>query len=443
MFQYFNTVYNFSYAFPALPRFLTALCEWAGCLLCVSLLPHRFGRLVTNVFLFLALPVQFLLRCGISGEVSDGLFYVLMAANVAFMLFVIGVLTDLPFRGIMFWWTVAFLWAEFTASLVWHIVSVLLIDPSLTEIRALLFCLLGICLCGAAFLLFLRGKTMELQYEYSMMIAALGVTFLVFMGSNYSLVQSQAWVDDIAVRHPVGWVRTLSDFCGLAVVLLLLNNAKAKKQEQEMLTLKNMVSLQYQQYLDYKNNSEYISRQCHDLKHQVQALRQHMNAEEQNKFLEEIEQAIENYGASCNTGNPVLDTLLTQRQQFCGQHEIGFSYHVDATRLDFLAVKDICIIFGNLLDNAVEHVLQIEDAERRQILVNVEIFHQFLKIEVENCCLDSPKFIDGLPVTTKKEKQLHGIGLKSVRLCVEKYDGTCKCSAEDGWFSTDILIPLR
>lgn len=49
---------------------------------------------------------------------------------------------------------------------------------------------------------------------------------------------------------------------------------------------------------------------------------------------------------------------------------------------------------------------------------------------------------DGLPVTTKKDKEYHGFGVKSIRQSVEQHNGVTTISTDSGWFRLKLLIPL-
>ena len=103
------------------------------------------------------------------------------------------------------------------------------------------------------------------------------------------------------------------------------------------------------------------------------------------------------------------------------REKIALTYVVDGARLDFMDVMDICSIFGNALDNAIECEKKIPETEKRMIHVNFE---------------------QNLPVTTKKQAEFHGYGLKSLRHTVHKYGGEVDIDVEDQWFRLKILIPL-
>ena len=114
----------------------------------------------------------------------------------------------------------------------------------------------------------------------------------------------------------------------------------------------------------------------------------------------------------------------------------------DGALLNFMHVMDICTIFGNALDNALESVIMLTDPQKRLIHVTVSAQRSFVSIQVLNYCeQEIKKEADGMPKTTKSDKKNHGFGLKSIRYAVEKYGGSVVVNLNKNWFELRILIP--
>ena len=103
---------------------------------------------------------------------------------------------------------------------------------------------------------------------------------------------------------------------------------------------------------------------------------------------------------------------------------------------------DLCSIFGNALDNAIESVERLEEEDRRLIRLAVYAQNNFLMIRTDNYFETPLQRIGDRFETTKEDKSLHGYGLKSIRFVSDKYGGSVSASAEDGWFSLKVLIPI-
>lgn len=124
---------------------------------------------------------------------------------------------------------------------------------------------------------------------------------------------------------------------------------------------------------------------------------------------------------------------------------MGFSRKatvVDGKLLDFIHVMDICSIFGNALDNAIEHVILIPEEEKRLIHMSVSAKKNFVFIKIENYCeSEIIKNQHSLITTTKADKQNHGFGLRSICAAAEKYGGSVSFEQVQNWFELKILLP--
>ena len=100
-------------------------------------------------------------------------------------------------------------------------------------------------------------------------------------------------------------------------------------------------------------------------------------------------------------------------------------------------VFDLNIILGNLLNNAIE---AIEKAERKYFFINIYFEKNILFIHIENTYDGNIIKEKETLMTTKEEKQLHGLGLKSVSSILEKYDGDIIYDYNDIYFITDVML---
>ena len=210
--------------------------------------------------------------------------------------------------------------------------------------------------------------------------------------------------------------------------------------------LESVQTILHNQYIQYKQSQEamdIINYKYHDLKHHIIALRAEENDKKRNDYLDKMEEEIKNYEAWNKTGNKVLDTLLTSKNLYCMKNDISMTCVVDGTLFEFMDTMDICSVFGNALDNAIEYEKKLPEKEKR--LIHVSAFNQknFLIVRFENYCEEQVDFGEGLPATTKEDARFHGYGLKSLRYTVRKYGGEVDVSTQDNWFNLKILIPME
>ena len=199
---------------------------------------------------------------------------------------------------------------------------------------------------------------------------------------------------------------------------------------------------QQEQYRLSKENIAIINQKCHDLKHQIRALR-NADKEELDRYLGEIENSVEIYEAIVKTGNDVFDTILTEKSLYCQKHGIVVSCVADGSQLGFIDTIDLYAILGNAMDNAIEAVEKLEEKEKRQIDVLIYRQHNFLVMNIINPMPEQLTYEEGIPLTTKRDRNSHGFGLRSIRQILKKYEGFLNVSEEDGCFSLKMLIPIQ
>lgn len=173
-----------------------------------------------------------------------------------------------------------------------------------------------------------------------------------------------------------------------------------------------------------------------------QVIRMESDAARREEYLSQLEKGMQSLGVNQHTGNDVLDTILSDKQLYCSQHQITLTIVADGARLDFIETMDICSIFGNALDNAIEGVEKLADPQQRLIRVAVYTQNVFLIIRVENYCTAQLSVVDGEYRTTKHDKDMHGYGIKSIRYTAEKYGGSVSADCSDNWFHLSVLLPL-
>ena len=176
-----------------------------------------------------------------------------------------------------------------------------------------------------------------------------------------------------------------------------------------------------------------------DIKYKIEASLNSKNISD----LDEINEMIAIYDSKIETGNKLLDVLFTEKSLYCEQNNIKFSAMIDGTKLDFIQDGDLYCIFGNLMDNALEAVTKIHNEDKRIINITVKSKDNLLLIQQDNYFEGDVKFDeDGLPITSKKDTNYHGFGIQSIKLLVEKYNGTITTFTNNDVFHLNILFNL-
>ncbi len=429
---------------PDIPRFYTALAEWLSCLLCMRELVRRYSGwkfwgiagaafLVQSVFLVL------------TGGLEGPVWLMCMAAAVFLMFCFLRISCGSSSLDVGYVCVKAFVLAEFMASLEWQLHCFFFYgmgyENGWTGPLLLLAVYGGTCLVtrGISSRYISGTERMDTTGRELLFAAVIGLS--VFLMSNIGFVYSQTPFSG-KYASDIFNVRTLIDLGGLAILVAYHIQRLHLRAQHDLESMEMILHNQYTQYQQSQETLDLINYKYHDLKHHIIALRAEENKEKRNAYLDKMEDEIRNYEAQNKTGNQVLDTLLTAKSLYCMREKIALTYVVDGARLDFMDVMDICSIFGNALDNAIECEKKIPETEKRMIHVSMFVQQTFLIIRFENYCEGELDFEQNLPVTTKKQAEFHGYGLKSLRHTVHKYGGEVDIDVEDQWFRLKILIPL-
>ena len=228
------------------------------------------------------------------------------------------------------------------------------------------------------------------------------------------------------------------------ITILYMQNALFQKSamRQELDTMNLLWKQQKEQYEISKENIALINRKCHDLKHQIAAIRAMGSSEERDKYIRELQKSLNIYDSAVRTGNEVIDTILTEKSLYCEANDIKIHCVVDGKQMSFMDPIDLYTIMGNALDNAIESVQNMKEQDKRSIDVLVYVKQKFLIINITNPVEREVRFQNGMPISTKEKNGYHGFGTKSIRHTVGKYNGHASFAVENGCFVVKILFPI-
>ena len=380
--------------------------------------------------------------------VTDGvrqeLFVPSMLLIVLLLLGYIYICNDFSLREAGFYFVKAFINGEFAASLCWQIYYYLRyvrgIQGELLKWVELILVYAVIFTILALMELNLKKDLEELHITRRELLVVIIIAASVFAMSNLSYLDqnglfSGTFVMDIFI------IRTLVDLSGIAVLYAYHVQVKEIQIRFEKDTLHNIMEMQYKNYQLSKENIDMVNQKYHDLKHQINLLKTQAYVGKSTSYLEKMEREIRVYETQNKTGNQILDVVLTNKAMICQNKEIELKFIVDGGALSFMEDMDVSALFGNMLDNAIESAEKQQEKQKRLIWLYVTKEKQFVRIRTENYCDEKIRFKNGMPVTTKKDRRLHGYGMKSIKSTVEKYHGSVVAAQENNWFELKILLP--
>ena len=275
-----------------------------------------------------------------------------------------------------------------------------------------------------------KGFELSTSYWLSILIISLSSLYIVV-----ALVDSQI--------HTVKASIIISLLFLIIVLLFYLYDAL--KSSAEMKIEKSILE-QEKRYYDnqfwlMKSSVEKTASLKHDIANHIGAIGSLIRENEISRALNYINQ-LEKYAPFnskiVESGNLVIDSILNYKLDYV--KSIGVNTHLDIKVPSDLELEsfDMVVILGNLLDNSVEALKKLK--ENRTLWVSIKYDRGVLIIQIQNN-FDGKISVGakGL-ITTKDDKDNHGLGLKNIESTLEKYNGLLEYSYTDNLFKAEVLM---
>jgi len=232
---------------------------------------------------------------------------------------------------------------------------------------------------------------------------------------------------------------------GIVWPLFIMNNMSTIHFKNLSDAMDKQISAQVSHYEAVVRMHEDLQRFRHDHNNLYLGLRSLLMQHDINgalNYLESDEMTLYNNLNTFDTGNVVLDALLTDKQYTADSINTTIVFDGELPE-NLLSTADICIIFGNALDNAIEACANQSALEGKLITVKASFSNNFLFIEIKNPVNKDIRIINNSITTTKEDKQSRGIGLRSIQTVAAKYSGKMTLSCCENLFCIEIDLDLH
>lgn len=216
------------------------------------------------------------------------------------------------------------------------------------------------------------------------------------------------------------------------------------KEKMENEYIKEQMRIYHKHYDKLILEKERLKKINHDIKNHIICLKEIVRKEDRvSKYVEEIENIIYIDNNTFSTGNMILDILINEKYNECQKLEIDFISDIyNIEKLDFISSIDICTIFGNLLDNSIEACKKVKYINKK-IEIKGNIVNNFFVLKIYNTKEGEIKKLDNRILTTKEDVEYHGIGLKSIKDIINKYNAKLSLKYDEFSFNVTIIFPLN
>ncbi len=263
-------------------------------------------------------------------------------------------------------------------------------------------------------------------------VASLGASngIMVRSGGNMGLYYDQLF------SHAEFFVLALLSMAAAGFYVFGMNRIYLEQEKNgryhSQIAVYKMLAEQYRQ----------SERLRHDMKNHIIAL----SALSKNKEWEKIDGYLKNMegivldAVGDMTGNKAVDALLYQNRKRAEEENIKWECDVQMPKECRINEFDLCVLFGNILDNALEACGRMRSGECRFIDIQARTVKKCFLLEVKNSMDRTEKYTERF--TNKGDSQEHGIGLLNVGDVVHRYNGAMNSKAENGIFIISVLMPF-
>lgn len=232
------------------------------------------------------------------------------------------------------------------------------------------------------------------------------------------------------------------------------NMAALQEERAEKIVLENQITQMQSSMVEMEHLYDGIRSVKHDMKNHMAVLQNLIQKrysgedEEIRQYFEGMYQSVEQLDSRVHTGNAVSDAVVESKFRYAAKRVKGIRLDAKSFMLsDAVTIKayDMGIILNNGLDNAIEACMRMRGKQpEAEAYITIRSFKakNMYFIEIENsfdgavlCHKDS-----GLPISTKEDKEVHGIGLKNIRKCAVKYGGDMDCIVKENRFILSVMV---
>ena len=260
------------------------------------------------------------------------------------------------------------------------------------------------------------------------------VSMVIFFIFRMVYVLNSTYYNTLATIGAVGLL-----FCTFLVLYLYEKQAEQSAQLRMREQYERHLKSQVKHLDEILLKQEELRRVRHDMTNQLVAIQGYFHESDTaggEAYVTSLLQNLQTPSARIKTGNSALDAILSTKKALAESKGIIVDMEVQISDQLPLEPVDVCVIFGNALDNAIEACDRITEGEKKIRLVLVQREGKLL-CRITNTALSG---ITNVYSTSKKDKENHGFGLVNLRESLKKYDCEPVMDYNDGFFSMKFIV---
>ena len=285
-------------------------------------------------------------------------------------------------------------------------------------------------------------------YKYKRVINKYSVLLFLMPVSSILVISSYAYLSfNYNVNKTTNFLFTFSSLIMLIsnIIIFIIHeriiDVLIKNTELELEKQKSHINEEY--YIELEKQYDSSNILIHDIKKCLGNIKGLLLQNDNSKAIEYIDSIYDGYDIKQikkYSNNKLINVIVSRYAQLCYNNNIEFSADIRDVNFSFIKDSEITALFDNLFENAFEATKKCPNK-----FINIEVDYRnenYIFIKMLNSINNKPLFQNGAPITTKKDKKGHGIGIKSILKIVKKYHGNLDYNyvENENIFITTILL---
>ena len=180
----------------------------------------------------------------------------------------------------------------------------------------------------------------------------------------------------------------------------------------------------------------------HDMKNHIAVMDRLLSQErydELKQYFYSFNQSVYELDNQIETGNEIINEVINIKYAAAQRANILISFQIQVPHSLPIPDHELCSLLSNLLDNALEASAKIHSPE---IFVEMKMVKAYLSVTVKNRIEEWQKEAIAAKKTTKKDPQLHGLGMQIISSIVTQYNGISANKIEDDFYTVSVMLDL-
>ncbi|RDY22837.1 ATP-binding protein [Romboutsia maritimum] len=229
----------------------------------------------------------------------------------------------------------------------------------------------------------------------------------------------------------------------ISLIKIIGSIVKSNTIKMENKLIREKMDIQYHHYLTMQESQLKVRKLYHNMNNHIVCIKKlYKGHDDANIYIENLKNELNCWESVISTENMILDIIVNEKKNICNINNIDFDVDINFSKCEFIDMIDICSIFSNMIDNAIEACMKLNDTERF-IRIKGTIVKRIFVVKCENSKINQIKLRKNKIITDKTDSFSHGLGIKSIKSSVQKYDGEVSVDFSKDKFVIQIYIPLR